>query len=324
MTQYIAPATKILRYPETLAAMQRGERVWPLHVEVDLCGSCNLDCAWCRFAGRRDDSLMDDAVCTDLLTQLADGGTKAVTFSGGGEPSLSPYLADVARYASDRLGLKVGVYTNGTGRAQLLQAAPWCTWVYVSLDAADANSYVMDKGTDEFDAVCDTIKQLHGLAPVLGVGFLLHGYNYPCIDDMERLGRALGATYVQFRPVAGLEDYDWVPGALRRLARCDADYSRERFMRLFEHWLGRYQRGYTVCRGSELAPCIGADGTVWVCPNTRGLRSLGNIHERPFAELWRERPTQMVGADCEPTCRHHALNRTLALVCEQQAHEEFI
>jgi hypothetical protein len=28
VTGYIAPATKILRYPGVLAAIQRGERVW--------------------------------------------------------------------------------------------------------------------------------------------------------------------------------------------------------------------------------------------------------------------------------------------------------
>ena len=101
-------------------------------------------------------------------------------------------------------------------------------------------------------------------------------------------------------------------------------YAPQRFLDLAAG--DAYERGYSICRASALSPCIGADGTVWACPNTRGLpgRSIGNASKQRLAEIFANAPVQMVGPDCEPTCRHHAMNKTLALVCERQPHEEFI
>jgi len=323
---YIAPATKILRYPNTLAAMLRGERVWPLHVEFDLAGVCNLSCRHCRFGGRQDGAVMAETDARIILDELYAGGTNAVTLSGGGEPTMNPRFAAIAQYAH-AVGLAVGVYTNGINRQALIDAAPWCEWIYVSLDAASAESYARVKGADRFDNVCGTIVELSKRTRTLGVGFLLSDENLRHVFSMRRLGQELGVDYVQFRPVAGLDSYDWVDAALENLAQLLSPvYSPDRFRDLMDDKYSNYARGYTTCRASELVPAIGADGTVWVCPNTRGMkgRSLGNLHEETFARLWARRPTQCVGDDCEPTCRNHQLNKTLELVCAEQAHEEFV
>ena len=67
-----------------------------------------------------------------------------------------------------------------------------------------------------------------------------------------------------------------------------------------------------------------ADGTVWVCPNTRGLRSLGSLANEPFSTIWARRPTQHVGGDCRIACRNHELNRTLDYICSERLHAEFV
>ena len=353
---YIAPATKILRYPGVLCAMQRGERVWPLHVEIDLAGVCNAHCGHCRFGDRQDGAMLPMDVATRVIEQLAEGGTLAVTFSGGGEPTCNSHFDRIvcdARHA----GLKVGVYSNGILGDRLIRVAGVASWIYVSLDADNAADYARIKGIDAFDQVCDTIQRLtadsrleygrewtidnnrrsramaeklwqphRAWAAVIGVGMLLTSRNWWRVERMRELGLSLGADYVQFRPVAGLDSYDWVPMALAEMERIGALYSESRFTDLWDHWRGMYHRGYTVCRASELGPVIGADGTVWVCPNTRGLegRALGNVMSESLAEIWQRREPQMVGGDCEPTCRHHAMNKTLELVCEPQGHEAFV
>jgi MoaA/NifB/PqqE/SkfB family radical SAM enzyme len=348
---YIAPATKILRYPGVLSAIQRGERVWPLHVEMDLSGVCNAHCGHCRFGDRQDGAMMAAETAYQLIDELVGGGTLAVTFSGGGEPTTNPHFAEIVTYAKHE-GLKVGVYSNGILTDRLLKAAGVADWVYVSLDANNAEDYEDIKGVDGWARVCASVRALTKCgapipngpvafternrpiltrllndrlsACIVGVGMLLTGYNWPMAEAMRNVGLGLGADYVQFRPVAGLREYSWVPQALKELERIGALYSQDRFVDLYDHWRGVYKRGYTVCRASELGPTFGADGEVWVCPNTRGIRSLGNIHDETFEDIWQRRETQMVGGDCEPTCRHHQLNRTLALVCEPQEHEAFV
>jgi len=338
MTGYIAPATKILRYPGVLAAIQRGERVWPLHVEMDLAGICNAHCGHCRFGDRQDGAIMPPGDAERLIDELAEGGTLAVTFSGGGEPTTNRHFERIAAYAR-RAGLKVGVYSNGILGSRLIRAAGVASWIYVSLDADNAADYRAIKGLDAFEQVCETVRQLtivgasppgaadaRAYAAIIGVGFLLTERNWRRAERMRELGLSLGADYAQFRPVAGLDSYDWAPMAVSELKRIGALYSAERFSDLYDNWRGVYRRGYSVCRASEIGPCIGADGTLWVCPNTRGIpgRALGNVREECFADVWSRRETQHVGEDCEPTCRHHAMNRTLELVCEGQKHEEFV
>jgi MoaA/NifB/PqqE/SkfB family radical SAM enzyme len=325
MTNPIAPATKILRYPGVLAAVQSGANVWPLHVEIDLAGVCNAQCGHCRFGDRQDGALMPRDMAVGIIDELVTGGTLAVTFSGGGEPTCNPHFADIATYARHE-GLAVGVYSNGILGDRLIRAAGVASWIYISLDADNPIDYARVKGISAFDRVCETVCNLERWAAMVGVGMLLTGGNWHRAAAMQRLGESLGADYVQFRPVAGLPSYEWIPAALAELERIGAMHSKDRFADLYDHWRGVYDRGYHVCRASQLSPCIGADGKVWACPNTRGFdgRMLGDVSDDSLETIFERREAVCVRDDCEPTCRHHALNRTLALVCEPQMHEVFI
>jgi len=322
----IAPTQKILRFPETLRRLQTGERVWPLHVEMDLSDQCNLRCAWCRFADRLGEATVDLPFARSVLDQLRAVGVRAVTFSGGGEPTLCPAFATIARYAAS-IGLDVGIYSNGTNTRALLDAADVCEWIYVSLDAVNAAQYEAIKHKPYYDRVCESVRRLSARDCIVGVGFLITGENWRDAERMAMLAGSLGADYCQLRACAGLDDYSWVPVALPWLEHLAGPrtliYSR-RFRDLYDAWSGTYERGYTVCRGSEIVPAITADGMVWVCPNTRRLRPLGNLREEPFTAIWERRAEQHVGDDCEPTCRNHALNRTLEYVCSQHLHERFV
>jgi MoaA/NifB/PqqE/SkfB family radical SAM enzyme len=280
----------------------------------------------------------------------------AVTFSGGGEPTANAHFDRIVGYAR-HCGLRVGVYSNGILGSRLVRVAGIADWIYVSLDADNTRDYRGIKGVDAFEQVCQTVRLLtatakavpdaewtldnnrrsraivakimtphRDYAATVGVGFLLTERNWPRAEAMQALAHELGADYSQFRPVAGLDDYGWVPMALAELKRVGALHSRERFTDLYDDWRGVYKRGYAVCRASEIGPCIGSDGELWVCPNTRQLpgRGLGNVVEEGFGPVWERRETQLVGDDCEPTCRHHSLNKTLSMVCQNQPHEEFV
>jgi MoaA/NifB/PqqE/SkfB family radical SAM enzyme len=222
--------------------------------------------------------------------------------------------------------MAVGVYTNGLRREPLLEAAPHLSWVYVSLDEATPQQYKQSKGVNAYFPVIGTIQSLAGKT-VVGVGFLLHGGNYHQAPKMAAIAKDLGADYVQFRPVVGLGDYEWLVPCLDILRAIDDPFvyvSFRRFEDLLHSHQGCYERQYGVCRASELTPCIGADGTLWVCPNTRGIRALGNLREESFEEIWARRETQFVGDDCRIACRNDAGNETLEYVCSVAPHMEFV
>jgi MoaA/NifB/PqqE/SkfB family radical SAM enzyme len=325
----IDPSAKILRFPDVLAAIRRGERVWPLNVEMDLTNRCNAKCQHCAFAYMRGQEMLAAALAERILGEMAAGGTGAVTFTGGGEPTLHPDFARLALYAAG-LGLKVGVYTNGLRPYPLLEASHALVWCYLSLDAADAESYREVKRVDGFWQVLDTAEALlanrSGGPPKIGLGFLLSATNWRDATVAADLAGRIGVDYCQFRPIVSDDpeaDYSWIREAmpsLDALAGPRVYVSRGRFVEL----LDGEPRGYSLCRASELVPCVGADGTLWVCPNTRGKRSLGSLAEESFAALWARREAQMVGGDCRVACRNHALNKTLDYICQEGPHDAFV
>ena len=323
---YIDPRHKVLHYPGTLATMQHGESVYPLHVEFDLSNRCNLRCKWCDFAYMQDRSVMPAEIAVHIMEQLREVGVLALTLSGGGEPTCCPDFVPIVRVAKKQMGFRLGLYTNGIQGGRIQEVMDHLDWVYVSLDELSPNAYRESKGIQAHETVTQNIQRLaeHD-GTVLGVGFLLHEDNYADAPKMQILARQLGADYAQLRPVVGLDKYGWVPEALRVLDALDgASVNRQRFVDLYDNWRGEYERGYTICRGSELVPCVGADGMLWVCPNMRGKRKLGDLSKETFADVWVRRETQMVGADCRIACRNHYLNQTLDYVCEEQIHGEFV
>ncbi len=331
MSQYIAPASKILRHPELLTAIRAGRKVWPLNVELDPSAACNLRCRHCDFAYTHGPALLDLSLAERLFHELAAGGTKAVTFTGGGEPTMHPQFPSLAQAAAAE-GLQLGLYTNGVNASRLLEGAGHFAWVYVSLDAATAEDWAAIKlpgsnGATRFWGILETIKRIvaerRDGRPVVGVGFLLTDRNRAYVPQMAALAADLGVDYCQFRPVVGLDSYEWVRYTLPLLEGMASEkviVSVDRFRRL----LGRTPRGYAVCRGSALVPAVGADGTVWACPNTRGLRRLGSLKEETFAAIWERRAEQLVGGDCRQECRNHSLNLTLDYVCGEGAHDGFV
>ena len=52
----------------------------------------------------------------------------------------------------------------------------------------------------------------------------------------------------------------------------------------------KFGRNYKKCIGSQVQPCVGADGHVYVCTNHRGWKqySYGSLYEKSFEEIWKD------------------------------------
>jgi MoaA/NifB/PqqE/SkfB family radical SAM enzyme len=137
-------ARKLAYHSGWLDAYKRGEVVAPISVEMDLTNNCNYgcpNCVWGDFiAGSR--SGVPKEVALQQIRDCAAIGVKAVIFSGGGEPLLSPILIDCMQLAKEQ-GLHIGLFTNGLPltpeRAAVIRKC--CDWIRIHLDAASAEGY---------------------------------------------------------------------------------------------------------------------------------------------------------------------------------------
>lgn len=352
---FITP-NKVLGHLDRLAAWQRGEKPAPVTVEWDLSNRCYLGCGYCHFAhthtkgpwaskrrllptaweGTGD--LADVAIVKRALGDMAAAGVQGIVWSGGGEPTVHPQWLEVVDYAG-QCGFKQGMYTAAGLLTQPAAAvlASLASWVVVSLDAADRESYRSEKGVDGFEKACQGARWLsQSRGASIGVSFLLHERNWPRAEEMLDLGRSLGATYVTFRPTIEttpdrasvcVGDRSWITAALPVLERLslepDVECQPSRFA-AYRDWQGR---SYDACYGVRVNATITPDGRVWLCPQRRGIvgSEIGDLRTESFAELWARHPGQWTDfTDCRVMCRLHLMNETLAHVFAPHQHEAFV
>lgn len=350
---FIQPRAKVLRYLDRVLPWDRGERTAPVTVEWDLSNRCVLGCQDCHFAHTHvkgpwatkprllpmayetTGDLADMRVVNLALHEMASLGVQSVVWSGGGEPTTHPQWME-AIDAGQSAGLQQGMYTCGTlltpetGKALASKAA----WVVVSLDAVDDAAYMQEKGVRSFDRACAGIQALVGHTATIGVSFLLHADNWRRAHEMRALALELGANYVTFRPAIRTapnqpsvctDDRAWVPMAMSTLQKLatypDVEIDPKRFAE-YRDWTGH---GYTQCRGIRLNTTITPDGRLWVCPQRRGVTSIGDLSCESFTTAWaRHIGTYQVDEGCRVMCRLHPINQQLDALAQPVPHGAFL
>jgi MoaA/NifB/PqqE/SkfB family radical SAM enzyme len=352
---YIDPRNKTLWHTDKLTQLRTtGATNAPVNVEIDLSNRCSLGCQWCHFAythtrgplagaqkppGHMDGGdLMDTALAYHIIADLAGAGVKSITWTGGGEPTLHPDFNDIIEFAG-KYPIQQGLYTHGghitPDRAALLKRA--CTWVYVSLDEADNESYRRHKGANRFEAACAGIRLLvkEDGAATIGVGFLIHKGNWQNLADMYALGRALGVDYIQFRPTieyaqdnpgAAPTDTAWMNQAIGALRNYEGYPFVSVDVPRFEAYRDWQGHGYNTCNWSALQTVITPNGKVWTCVNKRERADalLGDLNCESFAQVWDRVKPCAVSDTCRVMCRGHVANITLDAVLRRPEHENFI
>ena len=354
---YIKPRQKPLAHLDRLVGWQRGEKPAPVTLEWDLSNRCPYGCTACHFAHThtrgpltrtarllpmahdRGGDLADSDLVLRAMLEARTAGVKSIVWTGGGEPTTHPewhFLLSTAH----AMGFEQGLYTMGSliTTTQAATIRQWLSWVVVSLDHPDAETYAREKRTVPamFDRACETVRALaHGRATI-GVSFLLHAGNHTQAHAMLALSRSLGATYTTFRPLVEtapsnpgvlLGDRAWVSTALEGLAALasqpDVELDVDRFIE-WKHWKAH---GYSACHGPALNTTITPDGRMWVCPNRREYAGscLGDLRTESFAAIWARHPGYIpVTTDCRALCRLHPVNRTLHELEQPRPHGNFI
>lgn len=354
---YIAPRAKVLKHLDRLVGWQQGEKAAPVTIEWDLSNRCPYGCSGCHFgythtrgpltrtsrilpmAHDKGGDLADyDLVIRALLNAKA-AGVQGVVWTGGGEPTTHPDWMPIVGYANS-VGLEQGMYTLGALIAQRQAEAvrDVLSWVVVSLDHADAETYAREKRTipENFDKACAAIRHLSGGTATVGVSFLLHAGNYTQAFTMLALARSLGATYTTFRPLVETApnapsvlqgNRAWVREAELLWPALAAEPDVEVDPQRFHEWATWQGHGYRTCHGVRFNTTITPDGRVWLCPNRREYAgsSLGDLRTESFTDIWARHPGHVaVDHECRAMCRLHPVNQTLAAINQPLKHEAFI
>ena len=187
----------------------------PILVTVDPVNLCNLSCVWCNGKTAIDRSgpkYIGGKVLNDLANFLKEWGVRAVCIAGGGEPLMNSHVGKFIRELN-RIGLGVGVVTNGTMIERYIEELALCDWVSVSVDCGNGLTYEKLKGSNQFVKVMTGIEKLVKYAkekdtllsfPAQGYGvtykYLLHPENVGEIHRAAIWAKEVGCKNLHIRP----------------------------------------------------------------------------------------------------------------------------
>ena len=204
---------KIFRHPDLLNRLLEGERCVPLYIRIKPTNKCNHNCDYCHYKNSYldlDEYNPNDEIprekMLEFLDDLHDMGTKAVTFSGGGEPLLYPYIAEAMERVIDH-NIDLSIITNGSllkdEKADLLAKAKW---VRISLESADDDQYCKVRGIKKgsFNELCKNMSHFSEIKDEkceFGINVVVSKENCTQVKKMARLMKGLGVNHVKFTPL---------------------------------------------------------------------------------------------------------------------------
>jgi len=326
---------KMLWHLDRLAEWHQTGDTFPLLIEINPTNRCNEACRWCISGNthlsnpamareERAERLREVAAhpaisghperelglaFVDLTRFLREArllGLKAITWSGGGEPTTYSRFPDAVVEATNA-GLEQGLMTNGLYPSTYLPiVGTHLRWMRVSLDTLDPAKYAYHKRSNGLAAVMRNIKEVVNYPVQVGINMNLAPWNVDEVRAIAEWSRDIGAAYFQVRPILGLpfelrgnEPYreqprlDWlqsVKPTLRDVETIRTDRFRvcvswDKFKDLEDPQFGR---SYKQCLAHHFVCILNADGDLCVCMYHLGDRrfSFGNIYEQSVADIW--------------------------------------
>jgi len=136
--EYTPGVHKLLHHLEHLNLMTNGNPVAPIHVSVWATNNCQLNCSYCccRKMAREGVELNID-LYKNAISVLYRYGTRAVEWSGGGEPLLWTHFSEAVDFTY-KLGLKQSLITNGLALKDIsIETLSKFSWIRISVQSVE-------------------------------------------------------------------------------------------------------------------------------------------------------------------------------------------
>ena len=344
MEKIFVPDLKVIANYDRVDELLNGNNPPPVLVEFDPSNACNHGCVFClssyiHFSEfKKSDTFSRTIMPLDLMIRTFDEfdhmGVRAVTFTGGGDPTVNPNLKDIIEYAGNNLNFKMGLYSNGVlfEKYDLYESiVNHVTWVRIGVDAGNAEDYatIRQIKSKEWQMMLDNVQKLIDTKNrlesdiTLGVGFVITESTVDQVVGFAETFADSDLDYCQYKTDC-VNLQRWDSGYSRNFSlfdkiRDDLDKAEiilgSKFQKKIEGMEdimdgAEHLNYYKKCLGSQLQPCVGADGNVYVCPQMRGYKeySYGSLYDKSFEEIWndvsvrKEKMNKIENVDCFSNC----------------------
>lgn len=277
----------------------------PAQVDIDLTNICNQDCFYCNSAVHRQQNPVQKNYqeYIKLLDYLSNwrahspqsyGTLHAITYPGGGEPTLLPGYEKVLEHTID-LGFLTSITTNGSRLDRLInnvsvEKIRRLAWVGIDIDAGTEEKYEQIRHSltkkSLFNQVINNATELVKLGASVDLKALVNQYNddEQSICDLFKITKQVGARQLYFRPTIqnGLA-YNF-EHRLELINRLSAEYAVPVKLNLTKN----NPKTYSRCHQMFQFPVFCADGEIYTCCDNKGNPkfSLGSWDQGDFRNIW--------------------------------------
>lgn len=325
---------KILYHPEKITSYKNGERPFPITIEVDLTNRCNHRCSFCFYAEHigveADKPSLETSLLKSRLKEAKDLGTKAISFTGGGEPTIHKDYVNLVEYAHE-IGFDVGTITNGstiTSR-NVDTLIENLQWIRFSVAGGDSESYKKVQGVDQFELIMKNIelmsKRKSELKSNLNIGIrtLATPENIHTLEGYAEMIKDLNIDYYQIAPDQFSDDKGkfWNSDNTQKVFKNVQNILEPCGIKLLTttYMVAQENLDYpSTCYAHFFMIAILAEGNVTFCKNARGEDDfyIGNINDKSLHEIWDDVKTKEIEKWVKPNncglfCKHMSINNTM-------------
>lgn len=310
---------KLIQDYETIKRIKEEGQIPLIHAQIIPTNKCNMSCNFCSCEYEDRTQEMPLYKMEGLIDTLASLGTKAVTITGGGEPTMYPHIGTMINklYNND---IKAGMVTNGL---RLDKVSPeyinMLTWCRIS-------NGDFRKMSDAYKNKLETVVKN---CPDVDWAFSHVVSSKPNIDEISRvINFANEHDFTHVRLVADLFDTQNV----------SMEYTKKMIQgNGIDDSKVIYQGRQSPTKGSDcyigyLKPVISADGNIYMCCGSQYAISgkerkmpeelcMGNIEAINSAML--DNSHVKKGNQCD-VCYYSNYNKTLESLMKDVSHKEFL
>ena len=345
---------KLNYHPYAVGCWMKGNRIFPICIEISPSGACNHRCAFCSqsYLGYQNRYIDTDNILAKLVG-MYQGGTRSVVLAGEGEPMLHPEIEKIVS-GIKQIGLDVAMSSNGAlfYKEKAEKILPSLTWIRFSFNGHSPHNYAMVHGTngDIFDVTLKNIsdavriKEKSRLSVTIGIQYVLYHDNW----DIE----AIEALICKFRDM-GVDYFSIKPFSIHPLSHnivkpCDFD-GFETWKKIFESYATNdfevfvrsnairnlsETKKYPYCLGIPFWSYVDSAACVWPCLAFIGVDgfSLGDLKKQEYVDIIKsDRYSEIVSriekmdiSKCRKSCRLDSINEYLWKLKKGVEHINFI
>lgn len=278
----------------------------PIHLGLHPTNRCNANCPWCSHHSCNRSLEMPIEEVREIAAEFSKLGTKAVTISGGGEPTLHRSFPEIlaAFYSHD---IQIGLSTNGIklrDSETIDLVNRFARWVRISCH--------LQMSLDDLGAVCDKI------TTDLGLSLVISDHTAHLAIEACKLAESR-SNVIYIRLVQEICDLD---GHSMEVVANSCNV----FPKAIIQWRNNYTVGSKKCLFSRMRPLIDCTGSIYPCCGTQyAMGNQGKINPEFCMGNWRDYARYGVfnGSKCSK-CYYDNYNRVLLSMLEPPIHPEFV